>query len=126
MGDSCPVVQPGLGDLEVHHRVGNVQIWCGDGPVQNEDQPVQRYWFGAAWNTPSTEQSVTAVRSRYLMGSPRGVGVRLVRDPGAASAARLGVWELAYRLNQWADAADSDARPTPGGLDRLLLSALGS
>ncbi|MEV3853090.1 SUMF1/EgtB/PvdO family nonheme iron enzyme [Streptomyces sp. NPDC050095] len=126
VGDSCPVTEPGLADHEVHHTIGNVQIWCGDGPDQPQSQPVQRYLFGAAWNTPGTREAVTAVRSRYLLGSSRGVGIRLVRDACTTDAARLGAWELAHRLNQWADAADSSARTTPGGLDRLLLSALGS
>ncbi|MFI6688007.1 SUMF1/EgtB/PvdO family nonheme iron enzyme [Streptomyces sp. NPDC050485] len=126
VGDCCPVAEPGLGDHEIHHRIGNVQIWCGDGPDQPGAQPVQRYLFGAAWNTPGTPEAATAVRSRYLMGSSRGVGIRLVRDPGTTDAAGLGAWELAHRLNQWADAADRGDQPTPGGLDRLLLSALGS
>ncbi|MBT2405548.1 MULTISPECIES: hypothetical protein [unclassified Streptomyces] len=126
VGDSCPVVESGLGDREIHHMVGNVQIWCGDGPDQPGSQPVQRYLLGAAWNTPGTREAVTAIRSRYLLGSSRGVGVRLVRDPHTTDAARLGAWELAHQLNQWVDAADSSARTTPGGLDRLLLSSLGS
>ncbi|WP_371665726.1 hypothetical protein OG306_29340 [Streptomyces sp. NBC_01241] len=60
------------------------------------------------------------------LGSSRSVGVRRVRDPHTDDAARLGAWELAQRLNQWVDAAESSARSTPGGLERLLLSALGS
>ncbi|MCX4966316.1 hypothetical protein OHA98_16010 [Streptomyces sp. NBC_00654] len=125
-GDSCPVAEPGLGDREVHHLIGNVQVWCGDGPDQPESRSVQKYLFGAAWNTPGTEEAVTSVRSRYLLGSSRGVGVRLVRDAHTTDAARLGAWELAHRLNQWVAAADSSARATPGGLDRLLLSTFGS
>ncbi|MFF4178404.1 SUMF1/EgtB/PvdO family nonheme iron enzyme [Streptomyces sp. NPDC001750] len=126
VGDVCPVAEPGLGDREIHHAVGNVQIWCADGPEQPEAQPVQRYLFGAAWNTPSTDEAVTAIRSRYLLGSSRGVGIRLVRDPRTTDAARLGAWELAHRINRWTDAVDNSARTTPGGLDRLLLSTLGS
>lgn len=126
VGDSCPVMEPGRGDREIHHLIGNVQIWCGDGPALPESQPMQRYLFGAAWNTPSTEGAVSAVRSRYLLGSSRGVGVRLVRDPHTTDAARLGAWELAHLLNQWVDAVNESARTTPGGLDRLLISSLGS
>ncbi|MYX77584.1 SUMF1/EgtB/PvdO family nonheme iron enzyme [Streptomyces sp. SID3915] len=125
VGDSCPVVESRLGDREIHHMVGNVQIWCGDGPKQPEPQPVQRYMLGAAWNTPGTREAVTAIRSRYLLGSSRGVGVRLVRDPSTTDAARLGAWELAHLLNQWVDAVNESARTTPGGLDRLLFSSLG-
>ncbi|MFE6974762.1 SUMF1/EgtB/PvdO family nonheme iron enzyme [Streptomyces sp. NPDC057682] len=124
LGDSCPVAEPGLGGRTVHHLIGNVQIWCSDGPDQPASQPVQRYLFGAAWNTPGTKQAVTAIRSRYLLGSSRGVGVRLVRDAGTTDAARLGAWELAHRLNQWVDVADSSAPTTPGALDRMILSAL--
>lgn len=106
--------------------IGNVQIWCGDGPALPESQPIQRYLFGAAWNTPSTEDAVSAVRSRYLLGSSRGVGIRLVRDLHTTDAARLGAWELAHLLNQWVDSVNESARTTPGGLDRLLISSLGS
>lgn len=87
---------------------------------------MQRYLFGTAWNTPGTTVAATTVRSRYLLGSSRGVGIRLVRNPGTTDAAGLGAWELAHRLNRWSDAADRGAASTPGGLDRLLLSALDS
>ncbi|MET9142950.1 SUMF1/EgtB/PvdO family nonheme iron enzyme [Streptomyces sp. NPDC004042] len=126
LGDSCPVMEPGTDDRAVHHAIGNVQTWCWDGPDQPAAQPVQRYLFGAAWNTPSTEEAVAAVRSRYLLGSSRGVGVRLVRDPHITDSARLGAWELARLLNRWVEAADGSAQTTPGDLDRLFLSLLSS
>ncbi|MEU1403737.1 SUMF1/EgtB/PvdO family nonheme iron enzyme [Streptomyces sp. NPDC005728] len=126
IGDTCSVAEPGLGREDVHHLVGNVQVWCADGPQQPCEQPVQRYMAGAAWNTPGTWEAVSAVRSRYLLGSSRGVGVRLVRDGHTTDAAQLGAWELANLVNRWVTAADSDAHTTPGALDRLLLDALGS
>ncbi|RMB87002.1 SUMF1/EgtB/PvdO family nonheme iron enzyme [Streptomyces shenzhenensis] len=126
VGDTCPVAEPGLGRGDVHHVIGNVQVWCADGPEQVEDQPLQRYLAGAAWNTPGTWEAAAAERSRYLLGSSRGVGVRLVRDPGTTDTARLGAWELANLLNRWTTVADSDARTTPGALDRLLLRAVES
>lgn len=31
-GDVTPVVEPGRGARQIHHLLGNVQVWCGDGP----------------------------------------------------------------------------------------------
>lgn len=123
VGDVSSVAEPGCGPGQVHHLVGNVQIWCGDGPDRPVAEPVQRYLFGAAWNTPGTGEAIGAVRSRYLLGSSRGVGVRLVRDPGTTTASGLGAWELAHRLNRWIDTLDGPARPL-GELDRDLITAL--
>ncbi|WP_433916914.1 SUMF1/EgtB/PvdO family nonheme iron enzyme [Streptomyces sp. NBC_01744] len=123
VGDVSPVAEPGCGPDQVHHLVGNLQIWCGDGPEHPVTEPVQRYMFGAAWNTPGTDEAIGAVRSRYLLGSSRGVGVRLVRDPQTTPATGLGAWELAHRLNQWIDDLHGPSRPL-GEPDRYLISAL--
>ncbi|MFF8919433.1 hypothetical protein ACF08M_40665 [Streptomyces sp. NPDC015032] len=123
VGDTCPVLEPGRSSADVHHLVGNVQIWCGDGPVLAPDAPAQRHLFGAAWNTPGTQDAIGAVRSRYLLGSSREVGIRPVRDDRTSAATGLGAWELAHRLNGWIDALDGPARPV-GELDRLLISVL--
>ncbi|MGW0708202.1 SUMF1/EgtB/PvdO family nonheme iron enzyme [Streptomyces sp. NPDC002643] len=126
VGDTCPVAEPGLGRLDVHHRIGNVQVWCADGPPQSGEQPVQRYLVGAAWNTPGTWEAVSAERSRYLLGSSRGVGVRLVRDGRTTGTGGIGAWELAHQLSRWVETADSGAQITPGAIDRLLIKTVGS
>ncbi|MEV5129099.1 hypothetical protein ACN6K8_000267 [[Kitasatospora] papulosa] len=123
IGDASCVVEPGLGAGQVSHLVGNVQIWCGDGPAQDAECPEQRFLFGAAWNTPGTRAAVTAERSRHLLGSSRGVGIRLVRDPDTTQATGLGAWELAHRLNGWIDELGGPARSL-GELDRRLVTAL--
>ncbi|MFD0351713.1 SUMF1/EgtB/PvdO family nonheme iron enzyme [Kitasatospora aburaviensis] len=53
-GDTVPVAEPGRGAGQIHHLVGNVQIWCSDGPGAGSMEPTRRYLFGAAWNTPAT------------------------------------------------------------------------
>ncbi|MFF4583397.1 hypothetical protein ACFY15_34250 [Streptomyces sp. NPDC001373] len=111
VGDTSPVAEPGRGVGQVHHLVGNLQIWCGDGPDQCEEKPLQKYMFGAAWNTPGTKEEIGAVRSRYLLISSRGVGVRLVREPGTPAYSALGAWEIAHRLNRWVADLDGPARP---------------
>jgi hypothetical protein len=35
-GDVTHVLEQGLRHDEIHHRVGNVQIWCADGPHPDE------------------------------------------------------------------------------------------
>ncbi|MFH9467119.1 hypothetical protein ACH4LT_07455 [Streptomyces clavifer] len=123
IGDASCVVEPGLGAGQVHHLVGNVQVWCSDGPAQGAERPEQRFLFGAAWNTPGTRVAIQAERSRYLLGSSRGVGIRLVRDPDTTQATGLGAWELAHRLNGWIDDLVGPARSL-GELDRRLVTAL--
>ncbi|MGY3676750.1 hypothetical protein [Streptomyces sp. TE33382] len=125
MGDTCPVLEPGRSSADVHHLVGNVQIWCGDGAELAPNATAQRHLFGAAWNTPGTPDAISAVRSRYLLGSSRGVGIRPVHDERTSASTGLGAWELAHRLNAWIDTLDGPAH-TAGELDRLLISALGS
>ncbi|MFJ8769545.1 hypothetical protein [Streptomyces clavifer] len=122
-GDTSSVIEPGLGTGQVHHLVGNLQIWCGDGPAQHTQRPEQRFLFGAAWNTPGTREAVTEDRSRYLLGSSRGVGIRLVRDSATTQATGLGAWELAHRVNRWIEELGAPGR-SPGELDRRLVTAL--
>ncbi|MEV7869158.1 hypothetical protein AB0P17_24395 [Streptomyces sp. NPDC088124] len=123
LGDVTPVAEPDRGPGQVHHLVGNVQIWCADGPANGDERPVQRHLFGAAWNTPGSATAIRELRSRYLLGSSRGVGVRLVRDPDTNETTGLGAWEIAVRLNRWIDTLDGPARPL-GALDRLLVTEL--
>lgn len=125
VGDTSPVAEPGRGSGQVHHLVGNLQIWCDDGPDSTDAEPIRKYLFGAAWNTPGTKQEIAAVRSRYLLGSSRGVGVRLVREPDTPACTALGVWEIAHRLNRWVEELDGPTRPL-GELDRRLVTALTS
>ncbi|WP_328965707.1 hypothetical protein [Streptomyces virginiae] len=125
VGDTSPAAEPGRGVGQVHHLVGNLQIWCGDGPDQSEAAPLERHLFGAAWNTPGTKEEIAAVRSRYLLGSSRGVGVRLVREPDTPAYTALGVFEIAHRLNRWVADLDGPARPW-GELDRHLVTELTS
>ncbi|MFD7896943.1 SUMF1/EgtB/PvdO family nonheme iron enzyme [Streptomyces sp. NPDC059743] len=124
VGDASSVAEPGHSLHQIHHLVGNLQIWCGDGSDQPVAEPVQRYLFGAAWNTPGSEEAIGAVRSRNLLGSSRGVGVRLVRDSRTTATSGLGAWELANRLNRWTDTLEGGTGRPLGELDRLLTSAL--
>ncbi|MEV5985995.1 hypothetical protein AB0L85_13345 [Streptomyces sp. NPDC052051] len=123
MGDACPVIEPGRLAGEVHHPVGNVQVWCQDGPPLTDRHPAQRYLAGAAWNTPGSDRAVRQVRSRYLLGSSRGVGIRLTRDGAVSGSSALGAWELATRINKWISQLGGPAVPL-GESDRRLLETL--
>lgn len=99
VGDTVPVAQPGLGPDTIHHAVGNVQVWCCDGPAVPSEALASRWLHGAAWNTPGTGEEVHRPRGRHLAGASRGVGIRLVRDqsaepvmPAADIAAAVGAW----------------------------------
>lgn len=121
VGDTTSVVEPGSGPGTVHHRVGNLQVWCADGP-QGEPlwAPVTRDLHGAAWNTPGTREEVRRLRSRHLLGASRGVGVRLVRD--RASEAGLPLGDIADRLHTWVTGLGGhDHLADP---DRKLISVL--
>ncbi|MFE9244771.1 hypothetical protein [Nocardiopsis sp. NPDC006938] len=122
VGDVTPVTEPGVTADAVHHRVGNVQSWCGDGPDDEPDwAPVTRYLHGAAWNTPGSRVEVVRRRSRTLLGASRGVGVRLVRD--AARRHGCPPREIADRLNRWV-AALGDRGRLPAELDREAITLL--
>jgi hypothetical protein len=98
--DVTPVIEPGLGERDIHHLTGNLQVWCGDGPDAGQlcAGPAARWLHGAAWNTPDTPEEIHRPRWRHLTGSSRGVGIRLVRD-GACSP--VSVSELARQLHTW-------------------------
>jgi hypothetical protein len=62
--------------------VGNLSVWCSDGPDQKEGDPqsVTKYIYGTAWNRPATTQEMTKGNSRPIVGNSRSVGIRLVQD----------------------------------------------
>jgi hypothetical protein len=98
--DVAPVPDAGRPAGEIHHLVGNVQVWCCDGPSSAElhDGPAERWLYGAAWNTPSTREEIHRARRRHLAGCSRGVGIRLVRDHASA---KVPAAELAALLTGW-------------------------
>ncbi|WP_369185817.1 hypothetical protein [Streptomyces sp. Y1] len=122
-GDTTPVSEPDRGAGQIHHLLGNVQIWCSDGPTTASDTPLLRHLVGAAWNTPGDARTVNERRARFLLGASRGVGVRLVRDPQDQAGGELGAWEIAQRITGWVGALEEPGR-TPGELDRMLVDAL--
>jgi hypothetical protein len=117
--DVTPVTEPGHGSRDIHHLLGNLQVWCGDGPGDEElcHGPAARWLYGAAWNTPGTPREIRRPRWRHLAGSSRGVGIRLVRDgtrqPASAS-------DLASRLSAWISSLPDRSRPLPETDQRLI------
>ncbi|MFD3525145.1 hypothetical protein [Streptomyces sp. NPDC058653] len=79
--------------------------------------------LSAAWNTPAAPADIHTERSRYLLGSPRGLGVRLVRDDSTGDHIGLGAWEIAARLNRWIDDIGGPDL-SPGDRARRLIDAL--
>jgi len=120
-GDTVAVTEPGRAADEAHHLVGNVQVWCGDGPATEGDQPLSRWLHGAAWNTPASREEVTLLRARHLLGSSRGVGIRLARAQGQPPG--LTVVELAARLRSWTRELSDRDRSLPD-LDHAVVDAL--
>jgi hypothetical protein len=76
LGDTASVAEPGHGAACIHHRVGNVQVWCADGPAPTDTGTVvaQRYFVGAAWNTVGDAADVSRLKHRWVFGSSRGIG----------------------------------------------------
>ncbi len=122
IGDLVPVQEPNLTDHDMHHRVGNVQVWCTDGPRPTSTGPLQRYLYGAAWNTPDTPADINAVRSRHLLGSSRGVGIRLVQDP--APTEKMDPTAVASLLGQWLTDLDLFPDAPLSVLDQRLVDVL--
>jgi hypothetical protein len=123
-GDVTPVTEPGQPANEIHHLVGNVQVWCCDGPSPADlhDGPAARWLHGAAWNTPSTREEIHRARHRHLTGCSRGVGIRLVRDDASA---KVPAAELAALLTGWLTSLGCRTRSL-AALDQVLIEALGS
>ena len=139
VGDVLPVTEPDLPETRIHHLVGNVQVWCLDGPTAptDGDEPASRYLYGAAWNTPANLDEIRRSRARHIAGCSRGVGIRLIRDVGTASEEPA--VRIAERLHEAFTAlstrdrhlAEMDADtiaaltlPTPGYKPRLLFSPM--
>jgi hypothetical protein len=99
-GDTTPVNQAGRDADEIHHLVGNLQVWCADGPTARELHygPASRWLHGAAWNTPATPREIHRPRHRHLAGSSRGIGIRLVREQPMR---QVPVRDLALLLHEW-------------------------
>jgi hypothetical protein len=121
VGDVTPVGEPGLPCTAVHHRVGNLQVWCVDGPSGPPWAPVSRYLHGAAWNTPGSREEVVRRRSRTLLGASRGVGIRLIRD--ASSGSPRSAQEIADRLRSWLSLLETGGHPL-SELDQAVVEAL--
>ncbi|GGU89929.1 hypothetical protein GCM10010182_00450 [Actinomadura cremea] len=117
-GDVTPVTEPGLCVDAVHHLVGNLQVWCADGPA-TAPGPAVRWLHGAAWNTPATPREVHRPRHRHLTGCSRGVGIRLVARPGLAAVPPE---RIAAVLNAWIGGLDDEEPPSRP--DERLIAAL--
>lgn len=121
IGDVAPVAH--LTALHgIHHPVGNLQVWCDDGPPALFEQPVERWIHGAAWNTPATVDEVNRLRSRHLLGASRGVGIRLVRDLTTPFTGRT-VAQVAMVLRAWIDSLTDRSR-TLAEMDSDVVRAL--
>lgn len=121
VGDVIPVVEPSARH-DIHHPVGNLQVWCADGPATRFDQPVERWLHGAAWNTTATLDEINRLRSRHLLGASRGVGIRLVRDTTPPQPVPA-IADVAALLTAWIDGL-ADRGRTLGELDAAIVTAL--
>jgi hypothetical protein len=121
-GDVTPVTELGQPANEIHHLVGNVQVWCCDGPSPAElhNGPAARWLHGAAWNTPATREEIHRARHRHLTGCSRGIGIRLVRDHASA---KIPVAELAALLTGWITTLGCRTRSL-AALDQVLIESL--
>ena len=122
VGDVTPVDEPGRDAGDIHHLVGNLQVWCGDGPspAQACEGAMARWLHGAAWNTPSTPAEIHRPRCRHLTGCSRGVGIRLIRD---REAAPVSARRLAVLLGDWMQGLEDRGKPL-AVLDGQLIEAL--
>jgi hypothetical protein len=120
-GDTVPAAEPGRSPGEIHHLVGNLQVWCCDGAAGSSSSPAARWLHGAAWNTPATMEEVHRPRGRHLASASRGVGIRLVRDHAGQPAATAA--ELAAALTAWVRSLASRERPLRD-LDEALAATL--
>lgn len=116
-GDVTPVSEPGRSADEIHHLLGNLQVWCGDGPAAADCRsgPAVRWLSGIAWNTPATREEAERPRHRHVLGCSRGVGIRLVRD-GTQQPVLAG--DLTARLAGWMAVWTAGPGRSPGSMNR--------
>ncbi|OLT34379.1 hypothetical protein BJF79_07370 [Actinomadura sp. CNU-125] len=119
-GDVTPVAEPGRRADSVHHLIGNLQVWCADGP-NVAPGPAVRWLHGAAWNTPGTPREVHRPRHRHLTGASRGVGIRLVARPGLTAVPPE---RIAAALSAWIADLDTD-EPLHLADERLIAALTG-
>ena len=121
-GDVTPATEPGRSGSTIHHLLGNLQVWCSDGPARQglAGGPAARWLHGIAWNTPATQDAAQQPRHRHILGCSRGVGVRLIRD-GTQRPVRIG--ELAARLKAWISSLADRSGPL-AEIDGQLIGAL--
>lgn len=122
VGDVVGVIEPGREAGDLHHPVGNVMLWCADGPGRDElaGGPAARWLTGAAWNTPGTAEQVRRAQPRHLTGASRGVGIRLVLPENPAPVTPR---EIASILRAWMTSLDDRGAPL-ADLDERLIAAL--
>jgi hypothetical protein len=122
-GDASPVTEPGLGPDTVHQLLGNLKVWCADGPGGEIScgGPATRWLYGIAWNTPSSAGPASGPRSRHILGCSRSVGIRLVRDQ---TTAPVDTSELVRLLAAWISGLTVRSRPL-AAIDGDLIRALG-
>jgi hypothetical protein len=121
-GDVTPVTEPSAPPSGIHHLLGNLQLWCGDGPSEEipAGGPAARWLYGIAWNTPATREAARQPRWRHILGCSRGVGIRLVRDGTERPVPAAG---LASQLADWIDSLGNRSRPL-SEIDQQLIAAL--
>jgi hypothetical protein len=116
-GDVTPATEPGRSASAIHHLLGNLQVWCSDGPDRLAGGPAVRWLHGIAWNTPATQDAAQQPRHRHILGCSRGVGIRLVRD---SSRQPVSISDLSALLNAWISSLTDRSRPLTEIDDRLI------
>lgn len=73
------------GTPAIQHLIGNLAVWCSDGPRNNIiDKIIQaRFFSGIAWNRVANLHTLTENKSRPAIGSSRSIGIRLIEDEEA-------------------------------------------
>lgn len=80
LGDTTPVDESKVDSLGLLDAVGNVAIWCLDGPENQNHQIKTKFFCGTAWNRAGTVDELKREKSRPIIGTSRGIGIRLVKD----------------------------------------------
>jgi hypothetical protein len=122
LSSDVTLTEPGRRSGEIHHLLGNLQVWCCDGPPTSRCSggPPGRWLFGVAWNTPATDEEARRLRHRHILGCSRGVGIRLVGDAAQEPVPATG---LAALLAEWITSLTGRCRSL-AELDEWLIQAL--
>lgn len=99
VGDVVPAGTFAPDDTGIFDKLGNLSVWCENGPNDKSSDRFNRYIFGLAWNSTQPYIDLNKMNSRPITGCSRSVGIRLV----LSELKTLSTSNIAVIFHNWYD-----------------------